>query len=56
MVHDECHPHVSLSDWKEHCSWSSPHPFEEVLDRSEARLPDRYLPLARGAAIPTNAF
>jgi hypothetical protein len=52
MVHDDCHPNVSLSDWKEYCGWSSPHPFERVVDRSEARLPDWYLPLARGAAIP----
>jgi hypothetical protein len=52
MVHDECHPNVSLSDWEAYRDWSSPHPFEKVLDRDEARLPYWYLPLARGAAIP----
>jgi hypothetical protein len=52
MVHDDCHPDVSLSDWEAYRDWVSPHPFEEVLDRSKVRLPDWYLPLARGAAIP----
>ena len=52
MVHDEFHPDVSLSDWEAYRDWVSPHPFEEVLDRSKVRLPDWYLPLARGAAIP----
>jgi hypothetical protein len=52
MVHDECHPDVSLPDWEAYRDWSSPHRFDRVLDRDEARLPSWYLPLARGAAIP----
>ena len=56
MVDDDCHPDVSLSDWKAFRNWVSPYPFEKVLDRSETRLPHWYLPLARGAAIPSVCF
>jgi hypothetical protein len=51
MVHDECHPDVSLSDWEAFRNGVSPYLIEKVLDRSAARLPWWYLPLARGAAI-----
>jgi hypothetical protein len=53
MVHDECHPDVPLSDCKAFCKNVSPYFIEQVLDRDTARLPDWYLPLARGAAIPS---
>jgi hypothetical protein len=62
MVHDECHPDVSLSDWQAFCNWYSPasvsgvphcRAIETVVDRSAIRLPSWYLPLARGAAIPS---
>src|ERR1700756_4620577 len=52
MVYDDCHPDVSLRDWEAFRDWVSPHPFDQVLDRSQAQLPNWYLPLARGAAIP----
>jgi hypothetical protein len=51
MVHDEYHPDVSLPDWEAYRDWVSPHPFDQVLDRRQARLPNWYLPLARGAVI-----
>jgi hypothetical protein len=53
MVHDECHPDVSLSHWEAFRNQASPYLIEKVLDRSETRLPYWYLPLARGAAIPS---
>jgi hypothetical protein len=62
MVHDEYHPDVPLSDWEAFRNWLSPMPtsgaqhhraIEEVLDRSAAHMPHWYLPLARGAAIPS---
>ncbi len=51
MVHDECHPDVSLSDWEAFRNEASPYLIEKVLDRSQTRLPGWFLPLARGAAI-----
>jgi hypothetical protein len=63
MVHDECHPDVSLSDWQAFREWHSPtaasgaaqcRAIETVLDRSQVRLPRWYLPLARGAATPSS--
>jgi hypothetical protein len=33
MVHDECHPDVSLSDWDAFCTGVSPYLIEQVLDR-----------------------
>jgi hypothetical protein len=51
MVHDECHPDVSLSDWEAFRKDVSPYLIEQVLDRDAARLPYWCLPLARGAAI-----
>jgi hypothetical protein len=50
MVYDDCHPDVSLRDWEAFRDWVSPHPFDQVLDRRQARLPNWYLP-SRGAAI-----
>src|ERR1700737_2836457 len=53
MFHDECHPDVSLSDWETFRKEVSPYLIERLLDRSQTRLPSWYLPLARGAAIPS---
>jgi hypothetical protein len=54
MFRDEGHPDVSLSDWRAFCNEASPYVIEEVIDRSEIRLPARSLPLARGAAIASS--
>src|SRR5258708_5742112 len=54
MVSDDCHPDVSLSDWERFRNTVSPFLIEKVLDRSETRLPNWYLPLARGAATPSS--
>jgi hypothetical protein len=54
MVSDDCHPDVSLSDWDCFSNEVSPFLIEKVLDRSETRLPNWCLPLARGAAIPSS--
>jgi hypothetical protein len=63
MVHDDCHPDVSLSEWQAFCKWHTPasasgapqcHAIDTVVDRSAIRLPSWYLPLARGAAIPSS--
>jgi hypothetical protein len=54
MVPDECHPDVSLSGWEVFGKEASPYLIEKVLDRSQIRLPRWYLPLARGAAIPSS--
>jgi hypothetical protein len=53
MFSDEQHPDVSLSDWNAFQKWTSPDLFENVLDRKSADLPDWFVPLARGAAIPS---
>jgi|ERR1019366_9811974 hypothetical protein len=63
MVHDDCHPDVSLSEWQAFRDWHSPasassgaphcRAIDTVVDRSAIRLPSWYLPLARGAAIPS---
>ena len=53
MVSDDCHPDVSLSDWDAFRRWVSPYPMEKVVNRSDIALPYWYLPLARGAAIPS---
>jgi hypothetical protein len=53
MFRDEQHPDVSLSDWEAFRKEFSPYLIEEVLDRSQLKLPDRFVPLARGVAIPS---
>jgi hypothetical protein len=53
MFRDEGHPDVSLADWSTFRSEFSPYLFEEILDRSSVGLPDWFMPLARGAAIPS---
>jgi hypothetical protein len=46
-------PDVSLSDWKKFRKEASPFTFDKILDRHKARLPDWFLPFARGVAIPS---
>jgi hypothetical protein len=53
MFRDEWHPDVSFSDWEKFRNWVSPRLIEKALDRSSANLPDWFVPLARGAAIPS---
>jgi hypothetical protein len=53
MFSDEQHPDVSLSDWNAFQKWVSPYLIEKFLARSSANLPDWFVPLARGAAIPS---
>jgi hypothetical protein len=53
MFFDEEHPDVSLSDWEGFQKFGSPYLIETFLDRSAANLPDRFVPLARGAATPS---
>ena len=54
MIPDECHPDVSLSDWRTFSNEVSPFVIEEVIDRSIAHMPSWFLPLARGAAVPSS--
>jgi hypothetical protein len=53
MFHENGHPDVSLSDWSTFRNEFSPYLIEKVLDRSAANMPDWFVPLARGAAIPS---
>jgi hypothetical protein len=54
MFHEDGHPDITLSDWKAFRKEFSPHLIEEVIDRSEIKLPGRFVPLARGVAIPSS--
>ena len=54
MFSDDKHLDVTLSDWEAFRREFSPFRIEEVVDRNEIELPDWFLPLARGAAIPTS--
>jgi hypothetical protein len=54
MFRDEGHPDVSLSDWKTFQREFSPYLIEEVVARSSIKLPDWFMPLARGIAIPSS--
>ena len=56
MMSDEHHPDVSRSDWEAFRNSFSPALFEEVIDRTEGMLPDHFVPLARGIAIPSDAL
>ena len=56
MVRDDCHPDVSLSDWECFRNEVSPYLIEKVLERIQTRLPNWYLPLARGAAIASSSL
>ena len=54
MFHDEQHPDVTLSNWETFRREYSNFLLEEVVDRSEIKLPDWSVPLARGAAFPSS--
>ena len=51
MFREDGHPDVPLSDWETFRREVSPYQIDEVLDRSQTKLPDRIVPLARGIAI-----
>jgi hypothetical protein len=54
MTPDEFHPDISLADWRTFSNEVSPFVIEEVIDRSIAHMPSWFLPLARGAAVPSS--
>jgi hypothetical protein len=51
MIYEPGHPYTTLSDWHTFAKEFSPHVIEEVIDRGQVRLPDCFVPLARGVAI-----
>ena len=53
MFHDPEHPNTTSSDWQAFCRDFSRYRFAEVIDRSELNIPDEFVPLARGVAIPS---
>jgi hypothetical protein len=53
MFHDNDHPNSALPDWNTFRRECSPYLIKEVVDRSQIKLPDRFVPLARGVAIPS---
>jgi hypothetical protein len=56
MLNDLEHPNVSLSDWQKFRMEFFPRLIEQVLDRDEARLPEWFVPLARGVAIASDTL
>ena len=62
MMFEEGHPIISHSDWKGFCASQKSlkdfpsHLIGEVIDRDEARLPNWFVPLARGVAIASDAL
>lgn len=62
MLFEEGHPIISHSDWKDFCASQKSlkvfpsHLIDEVIDRDEARLPNWFVPLARGVAIASDAL
>jgi hypothetical protein len=62
MVFEHGHPNVTLKDWQGFKSWQKSqevlpsHLIDEVVDRNETGLPDRFVPLARGGAIASDHF
>ena len=54
MFNDADHPNIGLSDWTNFRKDFSPYRFAEVIDRSALNLPDWFVPLARGAAVPSD--
>jgi hypothetical protein len=53
MIYEPGHPHTTLPDWRIFLKEFSPFVIEEVIDRCQIGLPDWFVPLARGAAIPS---
>jgi hypothetical protein len=56
MFYDADHPNVSLLDWERFLKKPPSHLIAEVIDRSKTGLPEWFLPLARGAAIASDAL
>ena len=56
MFYDADHADVSLSDWQIFVKECPPFLIDKIIDRSEAKLPDCLVPLARGVAIASDAL
>ena len=54
MFRDEGHPDVTLSNWNTFRNEFSHDLIGEVVDRSSIKLPDWFMPLARGVAFPSS--
>jgi hypothetical protein len=54
MDQEPQHPNITQTDWKAFRRDFSPYRFGEVIDRSELDLPDGFMPLARGAVVPSD--
>jgi hypothetical protein len=52
---EDGHPDVPLSDWQGFKEFP-PHLIDKVIDRSACRVPNWFVPLARGAAIAGDAL
>jgi hypothetical protein len=56
MHNDVGLPNVPLSEWRAFCNERLPRLIDRVVDRNEARLPEWFAPLARGAAIASDTL
>jgi hypothetical protein len=56
MIYKPTHSNTSLADWRSFCKDVPSFRFGQVIDRSELKIPDHLVPLARGAAIPSDAL
>jgi hypothetical protein len=54
MIFEVGHPDVPLADWQAFRKECWPINIKEVIDRSEIKLPDWFVPLARGVAIASD--
>src|SRR5271170_5622186 len=54
MFDDVEYPNVTVSDWETFHKDFPRSLIDEVIDRNEARLPNWFLPLARGVAIASD--
>ena len=56
MSYDVNHPDVPLSDWQKFRKRFPSNVIREVIDRSEIKLPEWFVPLARGVAIASDTL
>jgi hypothetical protein len=49
-------PHITISDWQTFRKKFPPNVIREVIDRSEIKLPEWFVPLARGVAIASDTL
>ena len=56
MMYDTGHGDVPLADWQQFLKAFSPFVIDKVIDRSKTKLPDWFVPLARGVAIASNSL